>query len=153
MTTPLGTLEVLEQRLRRILDRYLTRLSPLADLRVEGENRLCGVDLLRRRAAKPESAFRYRARAHHEAGTAALGVERSDAGRICMTLPRVPVASSAAPNDASRYAVVVIENGAARYPLLAHLYDLGPTRGYGLVGIERPDSADASLEHVGLDRD
>ncbi len=142
--------EVLEQRLRRIVDRYLTRLSPLADLRVEGENRLCAVDLLRRRAGKPESAFRYQARVQRRGGVAALRIERLGKGRVCMTLPHVSTAPDAAPNDPSRYVVVVLENGAASYPLFAHLYDLGPKRGYKLVGIERPDSADASLDHVGL---
>jgi hypothetical protein len=145
--------EVLEQRLRRIVDRYLTRLSPIADLRVEGENRLCAVDLLRRRSAKPEGAFRYRARAHRTGGTAELRVERFDAGRVCTTLPRVQAAPGAPPSDASRYVVVVLENGAASYPLFAHLYDLGPKRGYRLVGIERPESADASLDHLGFERE
>jgi hypothetical protein len=70
-----------------------------------------------------------------------------------MALPRAPAARDAAPNDTSRYVVVVLENGAASYPLFAHLYDLGPKRGYRLVGIERPDSTDASLDHVGLKRE
>jgi hypothetical protein len=43
------------------------------------------------------------------------------------------------PDDAAeRYAVVTLENGVAKGPLLAHLYDLGPTRGFRLVGVERP---------------
>jgi hypothetical protein len=145
--------EVLEQRLRRIVNRYLTRLSPLADLRVEAGNRLCAVDLLRRRAAYPESAFSYRARFHHESGATALRVEPSQAGRVCVTLPRAPAPHTAPPSDPSRYTVVVLENGAAAYPLVAHLYDLGPQRGYSLVGIERPETKNVDLSRVGLEGD
>ncbi len=39
-----------------------------------------------------------------------------------------------------RYVVVDLKNGDARGPLRAHLYDLGPARGFRLVGIERPPS-------------
>src|SRR6185436_12603265 len=48
--------EVLEQRLRRIVDRYLFRLSPIADVRAEGPDRICATDLARRRTARPERA-------------------------------------------------------------------------------------------------
>jgi hypothetical protein len=34
---------------------------------------------------------------------------------------------------------VAIQDGVARGSLVAHLYDLGPTRGYRLAGIERPE--------------
>ena len=142
--------EVLEQRLRRIVYRYLTRLSPLADLRVETGNRLCAVDLLRRRAAYPENAFRYRARFHHQNGATALRVERSQAGRLCVALPRAPAPHAAPPTDPSRYTVVVLENGAAAYPLVAHLYDLGPKRGFSLVGIERPETKSVDLSRAGF---
>jgi hypothetical protein len=71
--------EVLEQRLRKILRRYLTELSPIADLHVEGGNRVCGVDLARRRALRPESEYAYRA------GAFPIAVEPE--GRICVTVP------------------------------------------------------------------
>ena len=32
-----------------------------------------------------------------------------------------------------------LENGYARGPLRAHLYDLGPALGFRLVGVERPE--------------
>jgi hypothetical protein len=44
-----------------------------------------------------------------------------------------------APDDARRYVIVELENGYARGPLHAHLYDLGPNGGFRLVGIERPE--------------
>jgi hypothetical protein len=34
---------------------------------------------------------------------------------------------------------VAIDDGVARAPLLAYLYDLGPLRGFRLVGLERPE--------------
>jgi hypothetical protein len=143
--------EILEQRLRRIVDRYLTRLSPLADLRVEGENRLCATDLLRRRAARPEHAFRYAARSYGTSGSHPLRIARFEAGRVCTTLPRASVERGVSPNDPSRYVVVVVANGVAPYPLYAHLYDLGSKRGYRLVGIERPESAEVELSHVRIE--
>ena len=53
---------VLEGRLERILDRYLTRLSPIGELRIEGRDRLCGVDLAEARAVRDVTAFAYVAR-------------------------------------------------------------------------------------------
>jgi hypothetical protein len=40
---------VLEGRLKKILDRYLTRLSPLSDVHVEGGHTLCATDVAARR--------------------------------------------------------------------------------------------------------
>jgi hypothetical protein len=44
-----------------------------------------------------------------------------------------------------RYVVVEITNGAARGPLRAHFYDLGPKNGFRLVGIERPDDVGTGM--------
>lgn len=126
--------EVLEQRLRRIVDRYLFRLSPIADLRMEGKDVLCGTDLARRRGARPDGAFRYVAQMKSRG---ALPVEVRPEGVICTKLPHVAPDGGPADDDASRYVVVRIANGQAEGPLEAHLYDLGPTRGYRVVGLER----------------
>jgi hypothetical protein len=68
-----------------------------------------------------------------------------------MTLPHD--APQNAPNgDLSRYVVVSIANGAARYPLLAHFYDLGAEKGYRLVGIERPETSDINASDWGFSR-
>ena len=53
-------------------------------------------------------------------------------------------------DDAVRYVVVVLENGVASYPLAAHLYDLGPGRGYRVVGIERPESTRVDPSERGI---
>jgi hypothetical protein len=141
--------EALEQRLRRIVDRYLFRLSPLADVRVLGSSRVCATDLARRRAARPESAFRYTATAHRASGSRALRVEAARNGEICMTVPHASAASGPDAH-ASRYLVIAITNGAATYPLLAHFYDLGASRGYRLVGLERPETTVLDKARWGL---
>jgi hypothetical protein len=122
---------VLEGRLQRILQRYLTRLSPISDVRLALGGGLCGVDLARRRRLQPASAYRYRASL--EDGTN-LSITTSDAGVLCVKLPyRAPRESAP-----ELYVRVKIQSSAAAGPLVAHLYDLGPA-GYRLVGIERPD--------------
>ncbi len=136
--------EVLEQRLRKIVDRYLTVLSPISDLRTEGEGTLCGTDLLRRRGARAESAFRYAAEMY-EGGKAPNGKGRSvaigprEGGVVCASLPHIAPDGGPKDDDASRYVVVRITNGVAKGALHAHLYDLGPRRGFRVVGLERPD--------------
>jgi hypothetical protein len=122
---------VLEGRLVRILRRYLTRLSPISDLQVAGAA-VCAVDLARRRRLQPTSSYRYRASL--EDGTN-LRVSTSDAGGLCVELPR------SAPRESApeRYLRVRIQSSAATGPLVAHFYDLG-ARGYHLVGVERPDA-------------
>jgi hypothetical protein len=124
--------EVLEQRLRKITDRYLTRLSPLSDLRIDG-SKLCATDLLRRRGVRDEGDFRYDATMKSDSGKTALRVEPGAEGAVCMDLP--PVARGSDP----AYVVVTIGNGVAKAPLEAHLYDLGPSQGYKVVGLTRPN--------------
>jgi hypothetical protein len=120
---------VLEGRLRKILERYLLRLSPIADVRVESKDRLCGVDLAEARALRGAEAFHYAA---HLASGDALAVERRGAGTVCALLPP-PSASESAPG----YVRVLVEDGIATGALVASLYDLGPRKGYFLAGIER----------------
>jgi hypothetical protein len=122
---------VLEGRLVRILERYLTRLSPLSELGVDAGYRLCGVDLARQRQLAPAGTYHYAAKL--EDGTH-LRTTVLGQGQLCIDLPRV------APKESQplRYRTVRIESSAAAAPLVAHLYDLGPTQGHRLVGIERP---------------
>ena len=127
--------EVLEMRLRKIVERYLFVLSPVADLRMEGPSTLCGVDLARRRGARPEGSFKYDASAR---GTA-VPVTARDAGGICMQIPHIAQDGGAKDDDPSRYVVVSLTNGLAKGRLDAHLYDLGPARGFKLVGVQRPN--------------
>ena len=126
--------KVLQGRLDKILARYLTRLSPLADVRVEGTHDLCAEDLAETRGLS--TAFRYDASMpeHNR-----LRVAHGPGGQVCFTLPHVATDGGPADDAAQRYVRVTVADGVARGRLVAHLYDLGPTRGYRLAGIERPE--------------
>jgi hypothetical protein len=130
---------VLKGRLDKILLRYLTRLSPLADVHVAGTDRLCADDLAETRRLRPPTEFRYDARLSSGAGTVELSVAREPGGQVCLALPHVAPDTDAPNNLAERYVRVRVADGVARGSLVAHLYDLGPTRGYRLAGIERPE--------------
>jgi hypothetical protein len=127
---------ILAGRLGKILERYLTRVSPIADVHVEGTSVLCGVDLAEWRELRDKGAFRYAAR---RLGEGWLTVERRAGAQVCVALPHVAPDGTMADDAPDRYVRVRIEDGVARGPLVAHLYDLGPTRGYRLAGLERPD--------------
>jgi len=127
---------VLEGRLEKILERYLTRVSPITGVHVEGTSVLCGGDLAEWRGLREASAFRYTARV---LGGGWLKVERRPGARICVALPHVAPDGGPADDDPGRYVRVRIDDGVATGPLVAHLYDLGPTRGYRLAGVVRPD--------------
>jgi hypothetical protein len=126
---------VLEGRLEKILLRYLSRLSPLANVRVENGDSLCAVDLAEQRRLTGDTSFRYEARILRGP---ALAVSRAGDGGICVALPRL-VTDRASPSDPSApYVTVVVSDGFAAGALLVHLYDLGPARGYVVAGVERP---------------
>jgi hypothetical protein len=127
----------LQGRLDKILERYLTRLSPVADVHVVGTDRLCATDLLEARGTRVPESFHDSARLLTT--TLALPVDRKGKGQMCMSLPHVQ-ADGGLPDDAKeRYVRVAIGDGVARGLLIVHLYDLGPSRGYRLVGLERPE--------------
>jgi hypothetical protein len=127
---------VLEGRLSKILERYLTRLSSIADVHLEGPTRLCATDLAEWRRLRDATRFRYAARL---VGGPWLVVDRRPGGQLCVNLPHVPVDGEAADAALQRYVKVRLEDGVSRGPLVAHLYDLGPARGYFLAGLERPE--------------
>jgi hypothetical protein len=130
--------EILEQRLRRIADRYLTRLSPLADVQISGQQ-LCATDLARARAVRPERAFRYTATLAEQGKLHAVPVSVGSGSEVCVTLEHGAADAQRRADDASRYGVVTIDNGVSQYPLRTHVYDLGPRRGFALAGIERSE--------------
>jgi hypothetical protein len=130
---------VLKGRLDKILQRYLTHLSPLADVHVDGADRLCAQDLAETRGLRTPAEFRYVARFSGGATEEPVPVTRQTEGGICVTLPHV-APEGGPPDDApERYVRIAIADGVAHGPLVAHLYDLGPLRGYRLAGLERLD--------------
>jgi len=132
--------QVLQGRLDKILARYLTRLSPVGDVHVDN-SRLCGLDLARLRGVAPDDRFQYHASLSVEGAAAerSVPVIPGKSAEVCVDLPHV-AADGGSPDDApGRYVIVRLTNGVAGGPLAAHLYDLGPARGFKLAGIERLD--------------
>ena len=134
--------QTLIQRRDAILRRYFSRLSPLADLRVNGD-RLEGVDLARRTGVIPNERVTLRARLLRDNDSSVSELARPELSAdatLSLKLPHRSLASDVGDEDARRYLTVEILNGYAKGPLRAHLYDLGPQRGFRLVGIERPEA-------------
>jgi hypothetical protein len=125
---------VLEGRLTKVLERYLTRLSPIGDVRLEGD-RVCAVDLAERRGLRSPGQFSYTARLMPRSW---LLVERRPGAEVCVTLPHVAPDGGPPDSSAARYVRVRVEDGVAKGPLVVHLYDLGPRRGFFLAGLQRP---------------
>jgi hypothetical protein len=129
---------VLLERQRRILRRYLGRLSPLS--RVEArEGRLCAEDLGLQSGIWPASRFRYRALVSRNHGSAAAVPASAERGRVCILLEHDATLDGKPNDSAERYVVVSLWNGVSPGRLDAHLYDLGPRQGFALVGLERPE--------------
>jgi hypothetical protein len=114
-----------------ILQRYLSRLSPLASLRVRGSE-LCGVDLRRRTEAAAAFA-EPSARLLDPRGARALPV-RQEGAELCISVP--PLAARRAEPSRPGYGIVEVATGSSEEPLRAHVYDRGP-QGLWLAGIER----------------
>ncbi len=131
--------ETLILRRDAILRRYLTRLSPIADVHLEGES-ICGTDLARKTHVVPDEQRSFEAKVY--AGTALrpsfrLEPQAVPGGNVCVPLAHLRLPPDL-PDDAKlRYFAVDITNGYSRGPLRVFLYDLG-TRGFRIAGIERP---------------
>ena len=135
-------LRTLIERRDAILRRYLSRLSPLADV-LSTKRGLCALDLARQSGVAPAELASIRARAYRGetyAPDARLRFTRTASPLVCLELSHGEF-GNAPDGAAARYVVVDITNGHAPGPLRAHLYDLGPERGYRLVGIERPETS------------
>ncbi len=143
-------LRVLEGRRRRILARYLTRLSPLAwpEVRVSrsgGVERaeLCLEDLAVSGGLIEARFCHYRAsawrREEREATAIALGpvlTERD--GHVCIELPDETSATAKAPH---RFVFDVLAWPESQAPARVHLVALGPSD-YRVIALERPATAD-----------
>jgi hypothetical protein len=131
---------VLVLRRDAILRRYLTRLSPLAGAHLEGDA-LCATDLAARsHVGDPRPGYRAARRSPAtEAQEAALPVVRRTDNDVCVALTHTATDGGIVDDDASRYVIIDTWTSSAPGPLRAHLYDLGPARGFRLVGLERPE--------------
>ena len=126
-----------------LLRRYLTRLSPLTDVAVSGNNKLCATDLARKTGVVPdkpvgEAALLYvgeKAKPKYQ-----LRPSRSGASGVCVEVPHEALPDALPEGDPSRYTVVDLFTASAKNPLRVHMIDLGATRGFRVVGVERPDT-------------
>lgn len=130
----------------KILRRYLSRLSPLADpvlRQAGGRAQLCMRDLAVQSGVFTGQARRYQARAWLTTGLQEIAsprLQRLAVDTICADLPAVGGASPNRP----RYVVVdltAVSGSQAPAPARVHLYHLGGS-GYRVVGLERPDDDD-----------
>ena len=126
-------------RQKKILERYFSKLSPVTDFTVVAST-LCGVDLARKTATYPEGRFSYSAKQF--AGEALAPRYRltptiSEGGRVCVNLGHVADDGGSRDDSPSRYLYVELANGHADAPIKVHMYDLGPQRGFRIVGLER----------------
>lgn len=127
-----------------ILKRYFKNLSPIGELAMSPEGELCGTDLARYSHVFDDGAFTYAAKVFTgprfaPSGSATVRAEKD--GGLCVTIPHRAADGGVPEGDATRYVVVDIANGQAPGVLRAHLYDLGPKKGFAFVGVERPDGS------------
>jgi len=128
--------DILLARRRAILDRYLTRLSPLADVRREPDGRICAVDLARAAGLFAPDRFRYQIVEQTPHTQVALAAAPGPNGEVCFA-PRAFAPDGLADDAAERLTIIRITNGTPAGPLEIHTYDLGP-RGLRVVGLRRP---------------
>ncbi|HET7504938.1 MAG TPA: hypothetical protein VFK02_28135 [Kofleriaceae bacterium] len=128
---------VLAARQRRILMRYLGRLSPLGEVRAPGPDQICATDFARLRELAPPEAFRYTVVERRGGARIALRAEPGEDGAVCFR--GVPVVTGQlADDDPARIVTFEVENGTRAGPLVIHAYDLGE-RGMRVVGLTRPE--------------
>ncbi|MBW2463429.1 MAG: hypothetical protein JRH11_17395 [Deltaproteobacteria bacterium] len=124
---------VLEGRRQKILERFLTRLSPLSWPDVEGDA-LCLEDLAVSSGMRTMDARIYTA--HLVAGGEALTVRKTETG-MCVTVPGGE-GTSANPGYVAVSVVAATAGRETNGPIRVHLYRLGEAQ-YQVVGLERID--------------
>jgi hypothetical protein len=131
---------ILLLRQHTLLRRYLSKLSPLADVEPR-RGQVCMVDLARRTETFSAATFHYRAWVSRALGAEAqTAVQVLSDGRVCVDLPSSPGADGASPRASrARYVVVRVDNGTGGGALVLHLYDAGRLEPMYLAGIERPE--------------
>jgi hypothetical protein len=129
--------QVLVERQRVILHRYLTRLSPLTDVQQRAGGQVCVRDLARVHGLFSPSYFHYEITQRGSAGAQQLPSTVEADSTVCFAPRSTPLASALSDGDPRRLVVLRIRNGTGAGPLDIHAYDLG-ARGLRIVGLERP---------------
>jgi hypothetical protein len=128
----------------RVLERYLTHLSPLALPALQGGNAadLCLRDLVEQSGVRRGHTRGYAVTAYSGGAPQRLEHVRGSAGhRVCTALPHAPGASPVTPTYLVVDWVSESEGFPPEFPARVHLFDLG-ARGFEVVGLERPESFD-----------
>jgi len=140
---------ILIGRRDRILERWLTRLSPLAWPTVrsneDGTHQLCMQDLAISGGIRDARWRRYRAQAwtgepFHEIDMP-NGVQHAEDGWACTTLPSVEGASESTPECLVIDLTAQTPEHETAFPARVHLYAGGDR--YQIVGLERPANREA----------
>jgi hypothetical protein len=142
-------LRLLRGRRDRVLERYLTRLSPLALPAIRGaaSTELCLRDLLAESEVRRDRGRAYAVTVHRGSTAQRLEPVRALTGhRLCATLPRPAGTSATTPAYVVVDWVSQSEGYPPEFPVRVHLFDLG-ARGVQIVGLERPDSFDPPEKH------
>jgi hypothetical protein len=134
--------ETLLARRDAILRRYLSKVSPLTEVKVD-QRGLCALDLARQTGVVPNEGMSFRAYLYRGGSLEPAEKPRfrpTRAPHVCLDIAhaRFPASLEPRPDDPARYLVLDITNGYAAGPLRVHLYDLGERDGFRLAGVERP---------------
>lgn len=128
---------ILIERQRRILVRYLGKLSPLGEVRAAGRDRICATDFARLREIAAPGRFHYTIVERGGGRTVELPAEAGAGGAVCFR-PRAVVTGALADADPGRIVRLEVANGTRAGPLVIQAYDLG-RRGVQIAGLTRPE--------------
>ncbi|HSN28187.1 MAG TPA: hypothetical protein VLT45_18000 [Kofleriaceae bacterium] len=126
--------KLLMERQRRILRRYLTRLSPLGDIADE-KGAICATDFARLREVYPRDRFTYTVIERGYGVDTQVRATVDDDSRMCF-VPQPTNPGNVPDTDNRRRVDFTVHNGTSAKPLVIHAFDLGP-RGMKVVGITR----------------
>jgi hypothetical protein len=124
----------LMERQRKILRRYLTRISPLGDITSEG-GQICATDFARLREVEPVDRFKYTVIEKGYGVDTEVRAVVDDKSRMCF-IPQPTNPGNVSDSDDRRRVDFTIHNGTSARPLVIHAFDLG-ARGMKVVGITR----------------
>ncbi len=128
--------QLLRIRQQRILARYLTKLSPIADVRIEADGQVCAVDLARLRDVVPANRFRYQIIESGAVPRTQLTAVLRPEGVVCFSPHRLG-AMAIPESDPARIVIFHVDNGTGAGAIDIHAYDLGPEHGLRVVGLVR----------------
>ena len=126
--------KLLMERQRRILHRYLTKLSPLGDI-AEDNGAICATDFARLREVYPRDRFTYTVIERGYGVDKEVHATVDDESRMCF-VPQSTNPGNVPDSDDKRRIDFTIHNGTTAEPLVIHAFDLGP-RGIKVVGVTR----------------